>query len=1483
MGYPASITNWREYSIPLSERADSILALLLAEHDLFSGNIVFIGHSLGGLVVKQILRNAERDSGSNRRANEFLSRVRRVVFLGTPQKGSFLATIARTLRIPIRPSAATRDLVLGNPHLVDLNHWYRKYSEDNKIENRVITEVQPKKVLGIALPDCVGTIVSARDADIGLSVVPIPVDTDHIGLTKPTNRDAEVYKHVRDFIVRPFGPQGQTTQSTESIETQMKELQVLTEFKQEYSTTISDLERRIRGTAVHRTDSTIIDIEVKRRLERLRKCRLFSTFSTTNETRIFVAALLEGDLALASGSARSIALAWCARFLSPQDPDEAESILDRVTFPDYEISGIAHACITASRGNLQEALGDLCTIGTSVAYGAAFISVVVGKSFDEADRWLREAGLTLADLDSDAKYFYLARALNEGKWNLAFQATKELGDADFERSPGLIFIAATACLLQAVPDELRMTVTQYVPVSAAEFPLRSEPSALEHRRRAVKLYQKMCSVAESLGMPEVAIQADDIALWMRLSDPEESATARQDLNDSMKDPSTFLRRIGLALQFRTDIDLERAEREVDHQTTLSGGMSYDAAVARLALAFTKDNHAATAAYIEKHREQLLRHLDWKGIYLFEVDVLAKAGQMAQAESRIKEAVKKGLTQVEVVRWRGLLTEASGGDVIAQRLAAYEESESIIDLRILVNAYGERDDWQKASDYGRRLLDLTGDIADARKYVIALYNLERLDDALAVFAKYPGLLARYDRLCLLYAQTLFERGRIDDALIVLQSLRTTRDSPDARHLQVHVAIASGDWESMQGFVEDEWNARADRTPTEMLRAGQIAQRLGVAREKELVREAARRSSEDPAVLLGCYGAASTGGWEDHAEVHEWIQRAADLSGDDGPVRKVTIEDLLKAKPDWSRRESKAWDLLEKGEAPISAAGHLLKRSLLDLYLIPALRNLDEPDVRKRHMVYAFSGVRARRDVETNIVAMDVTALITAEFLNLFDVYIETFDYIVIPHNTLSWLFEEKAKILFHQPSRVVAARELRQMISEGHIQVFEGSSILPDSLVNEVGETLAMLIAEASSDEHSDIRQRRVVRGRPVYKANTFMREPADLDLYERYFCSTFDVIDKLVEKGLLTVQEARDARAALNLREDRWESESPIEDDAVLYLDDLTVSHLQFLGLLSKLRRANVTALVSRSELEEADALISYDAKGVDVVSIVDQLRLRLSQCIKDGTVRLGTAIRVDAEDGSEELMSHPTIAMLKLIGEADTAVVDDRFINQHASMESNTTSRPLITTLDLLYVLEQQGRISVAQTRAAVTRLRLAGFGLIPVTAEDLTEFLAAAPVVEGVLTETAELRAIRENVQRVRMGEILQLPKEIDWLLSVTESCLLTLRRLWTEGLDEAAVPAQSDWVLELGDIRGWAHRLQDTPEESMVRYCDWVTMLSMVPASEPQSVKQAYWRWFESRVLGPIKEEDPDTYRLLVERAKEIVEVNVEACKKDLENTE
>ena len=1143
---------------------------------------------------------------------------------------------------------------------------------------------------------------------------------------------------------------------------------------------------------------------------------------------------------------------------------------------------MARSLVKAARGTLEEAIGELCTIGTPVAFGAAYICILRTKGLREANEWLHKAGLSFADLDSDAKFFYIRKTLEDGKWDVAFDAANAVEDEDCERSPALYFAAADAFLMQTVPEELRTFVlTQNIPFEAAKFPLRGDPIALEHRRRAIGLYERLYSVADSCGLPGVAGLMDDKALWLRLVDPESRAEAREELEQSIGSPKTFLRRLGLGLQFGVDIDLEWAEGEIDRQTALSGGMSPDAASARFALALSSESPAGVATYINVHRQQLVKHLDWRGIYFVEIEMLASSGQLAKAEERLNEAIEKGLSEREITRLRRELAEAGGGDPISERLAAYEEGGTIMDLRILVTAYEEAEDSPNACEYGRKLLDASGDLADARRYVISLYNFEQHTEALRVMETYPALWAEEDSLRILRVQILFESGRLNEASDALQTLRESNDSSECRQLQINLAVVSGDWESLQGFVEDEWNARSDRTAIDLLRAGQIAGHIGAARGKELVQEAAARSGDDPAILAGCFHVASAAGWEDSIEVHRWMERAAELSDGDGPVQVIPIEDIFERKPDWERRESTAWDLLEKGDTPVFVAGQHLNRSLLSLYLMPALNNLIEPDVRRRSMIYAFSGARGKAKVQPRVVAMDATALITTEFLDLLDVCIEEFDSIVIPHCTLGWLLGEKARILFHQPSRVVAAHELRKMIADGHLRAFEGSNVASERLVNEVGSPLAALIAEASSPEHRDTRQRLVVRGGPVHKANSLMQEEADLCDYEPYLCSGIAVANMLARRGMLTSRETQKACAALNVREVQWPSEPQIADGAVLYLDDLAVSHLHHLGLLSKLHRAGTTAFVSGSEIEEADALISYDGKAGDVVAIVEHLRLRLREGLESGNVRLGKAIRSDDGNGPEHVTSHPTVDMLRLVGDADAGVVDDRFVNQHGIMSLEKANRPLLTTVDLLDVLAERGAISGERRQDALTRLRQANFALTPLTAEDLNALIANCTVSGETLEETAELKAIRECIERVRMSNMLQSPKELTWLNGVTQACLVCLKEQWQDGFDEATAVPRSDWILALSDVRAWTHRLDENVEQLKERYRNWNLLLMTLPATQQQPVKEAYWRWFDSRVLEPLQEEDPDSYQYLLEWAKEYVAGSVEASERGLED--
>jgi hypothetical protein len=145
---------------------------------------------LGGLLVKQILR-LSADSIHASEAN-LIQQTRGVVFMGTPNTGSDLANLAERFRIIVRPSEATKGLVSNNSHLRDLNIWYRDHAPSREIETLVFAET--KLLKGVL-------IVDQTSADPGVrGVRPYPLDSDHLGVCKPHDRNDSLYKLTQRFI-----------------------------------------------------------------------------------------------------------------------------------------------------------------------------------------------------------------------------------------------------------------------------------------------------------------------------------------------------------------------------------------------------------------------------------------------------------------------------------------------------------------------------------------------------------------------------------------------------------------------------------------------------------------------------------------------------------------------------------------------------------------------------------------------------------------------------------------------------------------------------------------------------------------------------------------------------------------------------------------------------------------------------------------------------------------------------------------------------------------------------------------------------------------------------------------------------------------------------------------------------------------------------------------------------------------------------------
>lgn len=198
--YKTSVLTRLEPDMGLKDRAENIYELLKLNKDITSGEVIFIGHSQGGLIIKQIIRLAS-DRSSDTEASVLLNSITGVAFLGTPHLGSDLASTGNKLfaRILIyaltlggEPSAMTAYLYRNNPDLRELNVWYRRWDRIFAGKHLVLGETaKTAKIVEIVKPD---------SSDPGFRTEMILVDTDHEGICKPPTRQHEVYQHVLNFV-----------------------------------------------------------------------------------------------------------------------------------------------------------------------------------------------------------------------------------------------------------------------------------------------------------------------------------------------------------------------------------------------------------------------------------------------------------------------------------------------------------------------------------------------------------------------------------------------------------------------------------------------------------------------------------------------------------------------------------------------------------------------------------------------------------------------------------------------------------------------------------------------------------------------------------------------------------------------------------------------------------------------------------------------------------------------------------------------------------------------------------------------------------------------------------------------------------------------------------------------------------------------------------------------------------------------------------
>ena len=937
---------------------------------------------------------------------------------------------------------------------------------------------------------------------------------------------------------------------------------------------------------------------------------------------------------------RAKALAWCARLLAHKDTlGRARELVAEskqlVTTPE---AALAEIIILAATDKVA-ALAALAAQPTSTARSAGLRIVINADGPAAGLAWAERAGLDETNFDTDGTFAYAFAALATENWDLLFRTAKAVTEDDTTENAALMHLLAMARLLSTVPGEMRRLVASQIPFDATDFRLASDPADIEARREARRLFGRLAEFTASLGLMEIANVASDYALWLELRDPRDRENGMEHLRASMRDPTHSLRRLHLALKFGLTLDISAIEKRLDQSVALSGLGTPDEAFARYALVFAQNNSKEAALYIAKHREQLYAHLQKLGVIVTEIELLAQSGSINAASERLSEAATEGLGERDQENLRRVISEHSGADPIAERRATNESTREIRALVSLADALEARNLWEELLPYAEKLFTATHAVEDCFRLARCLNALGRYSELYQLLSSNIAVVEQSASLRSLWAWSLYREGSFSDAQAVLDSMPEYKDSQSHRALSVNIAVASGNWAKLLVYCEEIWAKPDTATAEELLQAADISQALGGPHSRDLVLKATEKEPESPAVLVGAYVQAVRGAWEQIPQVAGWIQKAADKSGSDGPVRSVSFKEIVEQKPAWDRQARDALQQLNTGRMPAFAVAEALHRSLLSMTLLPSLANRLERDVRKRATVYAFNGARQSVTIpKDTTIAIDPSALVTLAVLGLLDRTIASFK-VVIPHSTLEWLFREQERVVFHQPSRVKDAQLLKRLLSNGTLTVLPPAPDQDPELSRELGSDLANMLIAARTATAAGTRTV-VVRAPPIHRLGSFMDELADVASFRHLLCSCTALVNVLKTRGVLTAQEENNARAFLRLQEQTWESEPAGDATAHFLLDGIASSHLRAAGLLTKLRQAQLKVSISADDDRDANALIEMDGLSNEQLSVIETIRGALAQGLQSGRI---VAARATHAEGERALQAHPTMSVLNV------------------------------------------------------------------------------------------------------------------------------------------------------------------------------------------------------------------------------------------------
>lgn len=202
LNYETSLSEWsanKNNSCPcekkgtLHNRSEELLRSLSASGVGKNGRpIVWVGHSMGGLIAKSIIVQAQESDVPEMR--QLAENTRAILFLGTPHKGSPVAKLKQHIQMILSPTIEVKELEENGTYLLNLHEQFLQFMTNAKNNVQVVSVAEgcPTVLTAFKFPFQIVTQESAK-LQFGDFYV---LNVDHLGLSKPIYRQSFLYQRL---------------------------------------------------------------------------------------------------------------------------------------------------------------------------------------------------------------------------------------------------------------------------------------------------------------------------------------------------------------------------------------------------------------------------------------------------------------------------------------------------------------------------------------------------------------------------------------------------------------------------------------------------------------------------------------------------------------------------------------------------------------------------------------------------------------------------------------------------------------------------------------------------------------------------------------------------------------------------------------------------------------------------------------------------------------------------------------------------------------------------------------------------------------------------------------------------------------------------------------------------------------------------------------------------------------------------------------